>query len=281
MVYEHEIPSGSKLYFGNSAKLKREIENICSSLLEEYSFSEIATPLFSYHQQESFSNSRALIRVNDSANHEVSLRADSTVDVVRIVTKRLNRSADIKRWFYIQPIFTYPTNEQYQVGAEIIDGTFSEVANISLELLSKLELDATFQIANIAIAHILVDNYGFELDDIKNIRLQKILDSKEEWIKALVEIDSLDDLRDLSIYPKDIKDELEKIVEATKDINSKNIVVSPLYYAPMRYYNSLVFRAFRGNSLYLLGGIYKIKEINGAGFALYTDAVVSNKMQRV
>jgi histidyl-tRNA synthetase len=281
VVYEHEIPSGSKLYFGNSAKLKREIENICSSLLEEYSFSEIATPLFSYHQQESFSNSRALIRVNDSANHEVSLRADSTVDVVRIVTKRLNRSADIKRWFYIQPIFTYPTNEQYQVGAEIIDGTFSEVANISLELLSKLELDATFQIANIAIAHILVDNYGFELDDIKNIRLQKILDSKEEWIKALVEIDSLDDLRDLSIYPKDIKDELEKIVEATKDINSKNIVVSPLYYAPMRYYNSLVFRAFRGNSLYLLGGIYKIKEINGAGFALYTDAVVSNKMQRV
>jgi len=280
MVYEHEIPSGSRLYFGESAKLKRDIENICSKLLEKHGFSEISIPLFSYHQQESFGDSRALIRVNDSANHEVSLRADSTVDVVRIVTKRLSRSSDTKRWFYIQPIFTYPTKEQNQVGVELLDGTLEEVANISLELLKELNIEATFQVANIAIAHILVKNYKFELDDIKNIRLEKILNSKESWVKSLVEIESIDDLNDLSIYPDDIKAELKKIANVVASIESKNIIISPLYYAPMRYYNSLVFRVFSKNSLYLTGGIYTVKGVNGAGFALSVDDIISNKIKR-
>jgi len=280
MVYEHEIPSGSRLYFGKSAQIKRDIESKCANILENKGFSEISIPLFSYHQQESFNDSKVLIRINDSANHEVSLRADSTVDVVRIVTKRLNRSHETKKWFYIQPIFTYPTKEQNQVGAEVIGGTLDEVANIALELLKNLNLNATFQVANIAIAHILVENYGFELDDIKNIRLEKILNSKYEWIKDLVELDKIEDLKDLSIYPEDIKLELEKIANISNKIDSKNIIISPLYYAPMRYYNSLVFRVFNSNELYLTGGIYTIKSINGAGFALNIDAIISNKIQR-
>jgi len=280
MIFEHEIPSASRLYFGKSAKLKREIENTCSEYLEESGFSEIVTPLFSYHQQESFLDSRVLVRLNDKTNDEVSLRADSTVDVVRIVTKRLNRSEDTKKWFYIQPIFAFPTNEQYQVGAEIIGGCLEDVASISLELLNKLEIDFNFQVANIAIAHLLIDNYGFDVDDIKNIRLQKILSSKYEWIAPLVEVNSIDDLKDLSIYPEDIKVELTKIKDAVGNINRDNILISPLYYAPMRYYKSLVFRAFKASKLYLTGGIYSIKGVKGAGFAIYTDDIIANKMQR-
>jgi len=281
MMFEHEIPSGSCLYFGKSAKIKREIENSSATILEGLGFSEIITPLFSYHQHEGLNNSNLLIRVNDTKNSEVSLRADATVDVVRIVTKRLSRSEDVKRWFYIQPIYAYPTHEQYQIGAEIIDGRFSEVANIATELLSTFDIEYNFQIANISIAHLLVEQYGFDLEDIKNIRLEKILKSNYPWIEALVAVESLEDLHDLSIYPEDIAQQLQKIVDATKDIKSKNLLISPLYYAPMRYYNSLVFRAFKGEKLLATGGIYRIKDINGAGFAIYTDAIVAKKMQRV
>jgi len=280
MIFEHEIPSASRLYFGKSAKLKREIENICSESLESKDFNEIVTPLFSYHQQDGFSDSRVLVRVNDATNEEVSLRADSTVDVVRIVTKRLNRSEDIKKWFYIQPIFAFPTQEQYQVGAEIIDGSLKEVANISLELLNKLDIDFNFQVANIAIAHLLIEKYNFDLDDIKNIRIQKILNIKYDWIAPLVEVNSIEDLKDLSIYPDDIKVELTKIRDAVSDINREDILISPLYYAPMRYYKSLVFRAFKASKLYATGGVYSIKGVKGAGFALYTDDIIANKMQR-
>jgi len=281
MIFEHEIPSGSKLYFGKSAKLKREIENVCSDYLELNGFSEIVTPLFSYHQQEGFTDTKVLVRVNDSTNSEVSLRADSTVDVVRIVTKRLSRSEDIKKWFYIQPIFAFPTYEQYQVGAEIIDGSLEEVANLSLELLKKLDINFNFQVANIAIAKLLINRYGFSEDDIKNIKLQKILDSKYEWIASLVEVNSIDDLDDLSIYPDDIRAELEKIKVSVANIKANNILISPLYYAPMRYYKSLVFRAFYGSKLYSTGGVYNIKDVDGAGFAIYSDDIISNKMQRV
>ena len=52
MIFEHEIPSGSKLYFGESAKVKREIEFVSAELLENLGFEEIVTPLFSYHQRE-------------------------------------------------------------------------------------------------------------------------------------------------------------------------------------------------------------------------------------
>ena len=128
MVYEHEIPSGSKLYFGESAKIKREIEFVSAELLDNLGFAEIVTPLFSYHQHESFDDKKPLLKLNDEQNHEVTLRADSTADVVRIVTKRLGRSTESKKWFYIQPTVTFPTKEQYQIGAEVIDGSFEEIA---------------------------------------------------------------------------------------------------------------------------------------------------------
>lgn len=280
MIFEHEIPSSSRLYFGKSAKLKREIEQSSATILQELGFSEISTPLFSYHQHNVFNDSRVLIRLNDAKNSQVSLRADSTVDVVRIVTKRLSRSEDTKKWFYIQPIFTFPTTEVYQIGAEVIGGSLDELANIATKILNKQNVLYSFQLANIAIANILVSNYGFDLNDIKNIKLEKILNSSHTWIKNLVNIETIDDLKDLTIYPNDIKVELEKLKDMAEKVDFENILISPLYYAPMRYYNSLVFRAFKQEKLYATGGIYSVQDANGAGFAIYTDTIIANKMQR-
>ncbi len=279
MILEHEIPSNSKLYFAKAAKLKRVIESSCADTLEELGFSEIITPIFSYHQQESFEDTKVLIRLNDENNSEVSLRADSTVDVVRIVKNRLDRSYKNNRWFYIQPVFSYPTKEQYQIGAEIIEGDLKEITNIALKLLEPLEITFTFQIANMAIAKKLVEKYGFNLEDIKNIRLDKILASEHSWIRALVEIETLQDLEELDFFPKDIAIELEKMKDLAQSITSKeNIIVSPLFYAQMRYYDELVFRAFNGSKLFALGGKYTIKGVDGVGFALYTDNIIANKI---
>ena len=91
-VYEHEIPNGSKLYFAKSAKLKRKIEQKASEILEDEGFSEIVTPFFSYHQHLSV-DATNLLRFSDSLNHEISLRADSTVDTVRIVLEDLKQTS--------------------------------------------------------------------------------------------------------------------------------------------------------------------------------------------
>ncbi len=80
MILEHEIPSNSRLYFSKSASLKRDIENICASKFKELGFDEIITPYFSYHHKRFLEIVTSLIRINDSSNSEVSLRADSTVE---------------------------------------------------------------------------------------------------------------------------------------------------------------------------------------------------------
>ncbi|WP_373029570.1 ATP phosphoribosyltransferase regulatory subunit [Sulfurovum sp.] len=280
MIFEHEIPSGSRLYFGESAKIKREIESIASGTLDSLGFEEIVTPLFSYHQHECFDDQKLLVRLNDEENHEVTLRADSTADVVRIVTKRLGRSTESKKWFYIQPTVTFPTREQYQIGAEVIDGTFEKIAETTTTLLAQIGAEPVMQIANIRIPHILNEKYGVSLDVLKTMNIEKIMAADLPWIEKLVRINSVNDLNDLSLFPDDIKVELEKIKDATQKVAYNNMVISPLFYAKMRYYDSLTFRMFEGNSLLAMGGIYTIDGVEAAGFALYTDECISKKMNR-
>jgi len=280
MLYEHEIPSGSKLYFGESAKIKREIEFVSAELLDNLGFEEIVTPLFSYHQHESFENKKSLLRLNDSENNEVTLRADSTADVLRIVTKRLGRSTESKKWFYIQPTVTFPTTEQYQIGGEILDGNFEEVAKTTVTLLAEMEITPMMQISNIAIPHLLIKNYGISMELLRSMHIEHIMNANLSWIEALVRISKVEDLTDLERFPQDIRQELEKIKIATEQVAYTNMVISPLFYAKMRYYDSLTFRMFEGNALLAMGGIYHIDGIEAAGFALYTDECVCNKINK-
>ena len=280
MIFEHEIPTGSRLYFGQSAKTKREIENIASETLYSLGFEEIVTPLFSYHQHECFDDQKPLVRLNDEENHEVTLRADSTADVVRIVTKRLGRSTESKKWFYIQPTVTFPTKEQYQIGAEVIGGSFEQIVETTTRLLAQIGAEPIMQIANIRIPHLLNEKYGVSLDVLKSMNIEKIMEADLTWIEQLISINSVGDLNDLSVFPDDIKSELERIKETVGNVAYNNMVISPLFYAKMRYYDSLTFRMFEGNSLLAMGGIYTIDGVEAAGFALYTDECISNKMNR-
>ena len=280
MIFEHEIPTGSRLYFAKTAKIKREIENIASETLYGLGFEEIVTPLFSYHQHESFDELKPLVRLNDEENHEVTLRADSTADVVRIVTKRLGRSTESKKWFYIQPTVTFPTKEQYHIGAEVIDGNFENIAETTTTLLAQIGAEPVMQIANIRIPHLLNEKYGISLEVLKAMNIEKIMEADLPWIEQLVRINSVNDLNDLSVFPEDIKAELEKIKEATNKVAYSIMVISPLFYAKMRYYDSLTFRMFEGNSLLAMGGIYTIDGVEAAGFALYIDECISNIMNR-
>ncbi|PHS34606.1 MAG: ATP phosphoribosyltransferase regulatory subunit [Sulfurovum sp.] len=281
MIFEHEIPSGSKLYFGESAKIKREIEFVSAELLDNLGFEEIVTPLFSYHQHESFDDKKPLLKLNDEENNEVTLRADSTADVVRIVTKRLGRSMESKKWFYVQPTVTFPTKEQYQIGAEVIDGSFEEVARTAIMLLDEMNVKPVMQIANICIPQLLNEKYGVSLEVLKSMHIEQIMKAELPWIEKLVRINSVADLNDLSAFPFDVKLELEKIKEATEKVAYDNMVISPLFYAKMRYYDSLTFRMFEDNALLAMGGIYNIDGVEAAGFALYTDECICSKMNKM
>lgn len=280
MILEHEIPSGSKLYFGNSAKIKREIEKVASDILYAKGFEEIVTPIFSYHQHKSIANEKELIKVNDEKNNSISLRADSTIDVVRIIEKRLGRNTEHKKWFYIQPVYRYPTDEQYQIGVEFMgESKLSSVLNIAIDIFDKLEVRPLIQISNMMIPKLLVEMFDeLTLDDFRHVNIEKFINLKVEWLEKLVYLqhpEQVDEL--LEVVPAQIRAELEKMKNLCAALSSQNSVLAPMYYAKMLYYDELFFRVIDKNEVYARGGRYKNSELSSVGFAIYTDVLIETK----
>jgi len=276
MILEHEIPNGSKLYFGESAKVKRRIENIASEILDANGFQEIVTPIFSYHQHLSIADEKELIKVNDEKNNSLSLRADSTIDVVRIIEKRLGTNTKQKKWFYIQPVVTYPTTEQYQVGVEFMgEKKLSSVMSLAVDIFDKLEVKPLVQISNIKIPEILVEMFDeLTINDFRHFNIEKFLNLKVEWVEKLVYLQYVDKIDEvISIAPEAIKIELNKIKELCSEMKCENSVIAPMYYAKMLYYDELFFRVIDKNEVYARGGRYKNADLTSVGFAIYTDAL--------
>ncbi|MDO5045368.1 ATP phosphoribosyltransferase regulatory subunit [Campylobacter sp.] len=275
-MFEHEIPVGSRLYFGKSAALKREIENLASEILTANGFNEIVTPYFSCHQHLSVAPTQ-LLRFSDHANHEVSLRADSTVDVVRIVLRRL-KDTEPKRWFYIQPIFKYPSNEFYQIGAELIgEEDLVTSVNIAKNLFERLNIKAYLQISNIEIPHIVCKLLNLPISIFEHGEIEKILNQSEEWLRKLAFVNSIKDIDEiLKIVPNELKTPLCKIKELAKLSQYENLRIVPLYYSKMRYYDKLFFRFLSDKHVLSGGGNYEIDGIKSSGFGVYTDALLEN-----
>ncbi|MEA3352261.1 MAG: ATP phosphoribosyltransferase regulatory subunit [Campylobacterota bacterium] len=273
MIFEHEIPTGGKLYFGQSAKNKRELENNASSFLQNEGFEEIVTPNLSYSQHQSIDDSKELITLSDESNNTVALRADSTLDVVRIITKRLGRTTEHKKWFYIQPVFTYPANETYQIGAEWIGhNNIGDIINLNGKLLERLEIDALVQIANINIPLIISKQWDIDIDLFKNGEIGELFDLNIAWLTSLIKVETANDLISLmDIIPDVLKDECQKLIDIAKEVEYKNVNISPVYYSSMKYYDDLYYRVIDGNRTIAKGGGYKSNGLNSQGFALYTD----------
>lgn len=276
MILEHEIPNGSKLYFGKSAKIKRHIEKVASDILDKNGYEEIVTPVFSYHQHQSIADEKELIRINDEKNNALSLRADSTIDVVRIIEKRLGSNTDEKKWFYIQPVFTYPTTEQYQVGVEYMgEKNLAVVSNIATDIFEKLEVKPLIQISNMKIAKILTEMFEqLTIDDFRHINIDKFLSLDVDWLNKLVYLQYVEQVDELlDIVPEAIKVELEKMKALCEDMKYDKVVLAPMYYAKMLYYDELFFRAIVDNEVYARGGRYKNEDLTSVGFAIYTDTI--------
>ena len=273
MIFEHEIPKGSRLYFGASAKRKRVLENQVCDILENYGFEEILTPNFSYSQHQAIANEKKLIKFSDEQNEQVSLRADSTLDVVRIITKRLGRTTTHRKWFYVQPIFTYPSKEEYQIGCEWIDhNNIADIINLTANILTALKIEPILQISNINIPKLVANELNIDIDLLKNGEIATLFKLNCEWLNKLIKVKDIASLENvINSVPASIKAELEKLLLTAKEVNYGNIIIAPLYYGSLRYYDGIYYRVINENLTLCNGGMYSSEGISSLGFALYTD----------
>ena len=276
--FDHEIPNGSRLYFGKSAQLKRELENKASEILVKNGFSEILTPYFSYHQHLSVAPQK-LLKLSDPTNHELALRADSTVDVVRIVRKRL-KDDKLRRLFYIQPTFKYPSDEFYQIGAELIGEKNLPLAiKIAQEFFKEFDLMPALQLSNIEIPKKICEILNLPLEIFEKGKIETLLDQNLPWLDATARATSLKDVQALRTQvPEELKPCLDEILNLGVDY--EHIRVSLLYYSKMRYYDALFFRFLDAGAVYCNGGNYEIDGLKSSGFALLVDALIEKIMQK-
>ena len=269
--FEHEIPNGSRLYFGKNAALKRKIENTASEILLKNDFNEILTPYFSYHQDLGVKS--GLLKFSDPLNNEIALRADSTVDVVRIVRRRL-KNENLKRWFYAQPIFKYPSKEFYQIGAEMIDErNLSLAINIAKEIFSEFGLKPVLQLSNIEIPKRICQILDIPISIFEKGAIEILLEKDIKWLNEITKATTLQDLKALKkSVPSELKDAISDIENL--EITYENVRISLLYYSKMRYYDELFFRFLDANSILCSGGNYKIDGTNSSGFAVMVDAMI-------
>ncbi len=276
MIFEHEIPNGSRLYFGELAKQKRFLESKASAFFSKLGFEEIVTPNFSYSQHQSIDDDKKLIVMSDESNNQIALRADSTLDVVRIITKRLGRTTSHKKWFYCQPTFSYPSTEQYQIGCEWIEhDNISDMINLNADILNLLDIKPIIQVANINIPKLVSEELDIDLNLFKDGEIAKLFELNIDWLTKLLYVKTQQDLKScIEIVPVNIKYELEKLIKIVEDIDYENVIVSPLYYSAMKYYDDVYYRVIKDNLTVARGGGYKSDGISSLGFALYTDNVL-------
>lgn len=275
MIFEHETPEGTKLYFGKSARIKRELENAACEIFYRYEFEEIITPYFSYLEHQQNFSDRHLIRLSSQNNHQISLRYDSTIDTIRTITKRLERATSHKNWFYIQPVFSYPTNEIYQIGAESIHtNDLNTMITIGLEILERCGVRALLQFSNIKILQLCMSEIGVDKATYKSLSVREI-EKKAQFMRDLARISSLQDLDDfLPRSPMFLRFELERLSQKAHACRYEQIIISPLEMPFVDYYDDVVFRVFYGNKTLMLGGKYKIQDCLCCGFGIYTDNVI-------
>ncbi len=276
-VLGYEVPQGSKIHFGKSAKIKRDIEKMAVEIFYAHDYKEIATPSFNFTDDERVLSKRKIIRISADDNNQMILRNDNTIDVIKIINRHLKNAH--RRWFYIQPAFSYPSTQIDQIGAECIgenDGSsdIAGVLGVAVEIFLKLGLCPILQIANMNIPRLCADESGLDIEVFSQMQVQKILDSSP-YLRDLLFIQDKNGLtRYIKNAPDFIKGELQKLLDSASFCEYDNIIFSPLYYPKIRYYESLFFRAFSDNRVFLRGGKYKIDGIHSSGFAIYTNEII-------
>lgn len=273
MIGEYEIPKGSKLYFGESARKKRSIETQAVEIFARHGFEEIVTPLFSYHQ----GSQKEVIRFGDEANHAVAVRADSALEVVRLILKRLGRSTEHRRWFYVQPVFRYPTQEIHQMGAESIGSDdLSAMIRLCGEVLSALGLEPVLQVGSIAVLNEVQRLLNLPPETLQRHNLHELINREEAWLKPLITLSDPADLDGvIRAVPASLRPLLEKMAQTAANSGWDKVALSPLYHADMAYYDEGYFRFLSGGKQLAMGGTYESGEGRACGFALYTDTLIA------
>ena len=284
------------------------VENICLETFKSFNFQEFRTPIVENKTlfQRSVGESSDIIQKEvyefEDRNGEIlCLRPEGTAGLVRALITNGLMNDEIKKFFYLGPMFRYERPQKgrkrqfFQAGAELIgeESTKSDVEIILLAktILEKLNVKYTLEINYLGKEDSLnsyrsylrkyLQNFKDELSEKVYSRLQRnpirAIDSKDSNIKEIFKKAS--DISDF--LKKEEKESFERTIKSLKDLKidfnlNKNLVRG------LDYYTGTVFEftvdGLGAQNAVIGGGRYDnlIKDLGGRdlpaiGFALGID----------
>ena len=284
------------------------VENICLETFKSFNFQEFRTPIVENKTlfQRSVGESSDIIQKEvyefEDRNGEIlCLRPEGTAGLVRALITNGLMNDEIKKFFYLGPMFRYERPQKgrkrqfFQAGAELIgeESTKSDVEIILLAktILEKLNVKYTLEINCLGKEDSLnsyrsylrkyLQNFKDELSEKVYSRLQRnpirAIDSKDSNIQEIFKKAS--DISDF--LKKEEKESFERTIKSLKDLKidfnlNKNLVRG------LDYYTGTVFEftvdGLGAQNAVIGGGRYDnlIKDLGGRdlpaiGFALGID----------
>ena len=284
------------------------VEDVCTEIFRSFNFQEFRTPILenkSLFERSAGDTSdivqKEVYEFEDRKGDLLCLRPEGTAGIVRaLVTNGLDND-EIKKYFYIGPMFRYERPQKgrkrqfYQAGAELIGDPSSnadiEVIQVANLILEKLNVKAELQINYIGCADTLekyreylrnfLKDFKDTVDEKLYFRLQRnpirALDSKDENIKKI-----LKDVKKIKeFFNKEQKEKFQdiqkKLLDAGVDFKINENLVRGL-----DYYTGTVFEYISSElgaqNAILGGGRYDnlienlgCKKLPATGFALGID----------
>ena len=248
--------------YGKDIEAISMVETTCKEVFLAFNYSEIRTPLIEYKSlfERSVGESSEIIQqkevfeLDDRKGEMLCLRPEGTAGLVRsLITNGLD-DEEIKKFFYIGPMFRYERPQKgrkrqfFQAGVELIGNAIYgdlEVIQVANMILDKLGIESNLEI------NFLGDNESLEaynkyLDDYLSRSNEvpeyvkknpiRALDSKDEKVKILMsEAKSIESFLNEKQKNKfsDIKNKLNEL--NINFMENKNLVRG------LDYYNGLVF----------------------------------------
>jgi len=295
--------------YGKDIEAISMIEKTCKEVFLAFNYSEIRKPLIEYKSlfERSVGESSEIIQqkevfeLDDRKGEMLCLRPEGTACLVRSWIRNGLDDEEIKKFFYIGPMFRYERPQKgrkrqfFQAGAELIgeESTKSDVEIILLAktILEKLNVKYTLEINYLGKEDSLnsyrsylrkyLQNFKDELSEKVYSRLQRnpirAIDSKDSNIQEIFKKAS--DISDF--LKKEEKESFERTIKSLKDLKvdfnlNKNLVRG------LDYYTGTVFEftvdGLGAQNAVIGGGRYDnlIKDLGGRdlpaiGFALGID----------
>ena len=289
--------------YGENIEAISMVEKVCQKTFQSFNFQELRTPIL--ENKSLFNRSvgesseimqKEVYEFKDRKDNLLCLRPEGTAGLVRaLITNGLDND-EIKKLFYLGPMFRYERPQKgrkrqfFQAGVELIGDQSSDadieiilIANTILEKLkikSDLEINYLGNVENLKNYNDYLEKYLSETSDLPDYVMKnpiRALDSKDENIKnKMSKAKSITDFLN-----KDQSDEFFKIKSKLDEIGIKYKENVKLVRG-LDYYNGLVFEFLSSDlgaqNAILGGGRYDglIKKLGGrdlpaTGFALGVD----------